>query len=61
MNFYCRLMSTIRKCQKAINFSKNYTRSAKPVFFPCKSMKSEKFLFQLFLTTPKVALAAYTL
>ena len=29
--------------------------------FSCKSMKSKKFTFQLFLTTLKMALAAYTL
>ena len=30
-------------------------------FFPCKSIKSEKLPFQLFLTTLKIALAASTL
>ena len=62
MNFYCRLMTTIWKCQlyiiarhKASSFGKIRHDLPNLIFF-LKSMESEKFPFQLFLTTCKIAL-----
>ena len=63
MTFYCRLMTilfeTIIAWYKASNLNK--VRQDLPnLFFSSKFLKSEKCPFQLFLTTFKIALAAYT-